>query len=96
VALVDPRKIRLVAPGYQGNEGGKDPAERQQQGTGLWRTEKHDEWIIDAARLPGHRNSAEFGVPTRIRQALGEPGGERKGYMMRLYMRRSLFGYGNI
>jgi hypothetical protein len=24
------------------------------------------------------------------------PEGERKGYMMRLYMRRSLFGYGNI
>ncbi len=24
------------------------------------------------------------------------PEGERKRYMMRLYMRRSLFGYGNI
>src|ERR1700726_1749338 len=34
VALVDPGKIRLVAPGHQGREGrGNDPAESQQ---GAW------------------------------------------------------------
>ena len=48
--------------------------------------------IIDAARLPGHRNSSE---PQEFSK-LWNLADERKGYMMRLYMRRSLFGYGNI
>jgi hypothetical protein len=50
--------------------------------------------MIDAARLPSHR---KFGRLTKIRQSRGGTlADERKGYKMRLYMRRSLFGYGNI
>ena len=40
--------------------------------------------------------SQEFGSAAEIWPALGTTGDERKRYMMRLYMRRSLFVYGNI
>jgi hypothetical protein len=45
--------------------------------------------IIDAACIPGHTKS-----PAIIERA-APLDGERKGRMMRLYMRQSLFRYGN-
>jgi hypothetical protein len=53
-------------------------------------------------RCSSRTRSQEIGGATRMRQNLkfaelgANPERERKRYMMRLYMRRSLFGYGNI
>jgi hypothetical protein len=85
VPLVDTRNVNTPAPGEQGGAGGRnEPAEGQQR-TGDPNTGTHDEWIIDAPCTRGHRNSTEQ------RRIIAE----RKGRIMRLYMRQSLFSYGN-
>jgi hypothetical protein len=96
VALISTSKISILPPGKayrtqlgSGTNGWNQPAKRQQGTTNCWTGAnqsgggEHDEWIIDAVCTSGQQEILpEWSIG-------GQKGGERKGRMMRLYMRQS-------